>query len=119
MKIKGSFHYDEGFYYFRNIGDRLLLGGARNTDFESENTSEMETSRSIQSALENFMEAHLLKDIEIEITDRWTGIMGFGKEKTPLISKVSSNVYCAVRLSGMGVALAPVIGERAALMVAG
>jgi gamma-glutamylputrescine oxidase len=119
LKIKGSFHFDEGFYYFRNIGDRLLLGGARNTDFESENTAVMETSRGIQSALENFMETHLLKDIEFEITDRWTGIMGFGKEKTPLICEVSSNIYCAVRLSGMGVALAPVIGERAALMVAG
>ncbi len=119
LKIKGCFHFDEGFYYFRNIGDRLLLGGARNTDFESENTEVMETSQGIQSALEKFMGTYLLKDTEFEITDRWTGIMGFGKEKTPLISQISSSTYCAVRLSGMGVALAPVIGERAAQMVAG
>ena len=30
---KGSFHSDEGFYYFRNIGKKVLLGGARNKAF--------------------------------------------------------------------------------------
>src|ERR1700692_2506502 len=27
LKIRGTFHYDEGFYYFRNLDNRLLLGG--------------------------------------------------------------------------------------------
>ena len=36
LKFKGTFHFDEGFYYFRNIGNRLLLGGARNKDFKNE-----------------------------------------------------------------------------------
>jgi glycine/D-amino acid oxidase-like deaminating enzyme len=119
LKIKGSFHFDEGFYYFRNVGNRLLLGGARNTDFDSENTDVMETSHRIQTSLETFIGTYLLKDTAFEITDRWTGVMGFGNEKTPLITQVSSRTYCAVRLSGMGVALAPVIGEKAAFMVAG
>ena len=30
----GCHHFDEGFYYFRNIGNRVLLGGARNQDFD-------------------------------------------------------------------------------------
>jgi gamma-glutamylputrescine oxidase len=38
--------------------------------------------------------------------------MGIGAEKMPIIKKISPNVYCAVRMSGMGVALAPVIGEQ-------
>src|SRR5690606_13184112 len=41
LRFKGSFHYDEGFYYFRDLGDRILLGGARNKAFEEETTSEM------------------------------------------------------------------------------
>jgi glycine/D-amino acid oxidase-like deaminating enzyme len=40
--------------------------------------------------------------------------MGMGNEKLPIVKEVSPNVYCAVRMSGMGVALAPVIGEQIA-----
>ncbi|MEX0315927.1 MAG: NAD(P)/FAD-dependent oxidoreductase, partial [Allomuricauda sp.] len=29
LKIKGTFHLDEGYYYFRNINDRILFGGGR------------------------------------------------------------------------------------------
>ena len=28
--LKGAFHYDEGYVYFRNIDNRVLLGGGRN-----------------------------------------------------------------------------------------
>src|SRR5580698_4380419 len=38
LPIRGSFHYDEGFYYFRNLGNRVLLGGARNKAFDQETT---------------------------------------------------------------------------------
>ena len=34
LKIRGTFHYDEGYYYYRNIGKRLLFGGGRNLDFK-------------------------------------------------------------------------------------
>jgi len=30
LSVKGSFHFDKGYYYFRNIGNRILLGGGRN-----------------------------------------------------------------------------------------
>jgi len=43
-----------------------------------------------------------------------------GKEKMPIIKAVNDHVFCAVRMSGMGVALAPVVGEKiAALMTDG
>jgi hypothetical protein len=38
--------------------------------------------------------------------------MGMGNEKLPIVKEVSPQVFCAVRMSGMGVALAPVIGEQ-------
>jgi len=37
----------------------------------------------------------------------------------PLINAVNDHVFCAVRMSGMGVALAPVAGERAASLLMG
>jgi hypothetical protein len=33
--------------------------------------------------------------------------MAMGAEKTPIVKQLSERQFCAVRLSGMGVALAP------------
>jgi glycine/D-amino acid oxidase-like deaminating enzyme len=114
LKLKGTFHYDEGFYYFRNLGNRVLLGGARNKAFEEEKTVDMNTSEIIQQELERFLSTHILPGKEYTITDRWSGIMAMGPEKTPMIKEVQPDLFCAVRMSGMGVALAPVIGEMVA-----
>ena len=40
--------------------------------------------------------------------------MGMGPDKMPLVRAINDHVFCAVRMGGMGVALAPVIGERIA-----
>ena len=117
LKIKGTFHYDQGFYYFRNLGNRLLIGGARNTAIEQEATDELCTTENIQHTLEAFISRHLLAGITFTVTDRWSGIMGMGTEKMPIVKKISENVYCAVQLSGMGVALAPVVGKKIATLV--
>lgn len=117
LKLNGTFHYDEGYYYFRNIGNRVLLGGARNKAFEEERTTEMITTDTIQKELEHFLAHYILPGKEYAITDRWSGIMGMGSEKMPIMQEVSPQVYCAVRMSGMGVALAPVIGEKVAEML--
>jgi glycine/D-amino acid oxidase-like deaminating enzyme len=111
LKLNGAFHYDEGFYYFRNIGRRLLIGGARNMAIENETTTEMETTNEIQDTLERFVTRHLLPGTQFEITDRWSGIMGVGPEKMPIIKKLSPKIFCAVKMSGMGVALAPVAAD--------
>src|SRR5882757_5418531 len=41
LPFKGTFHFEEGYYYFRDLGDRILLGGARNKAFAAEHTNEM------------------------------------------------------------------------------
>ncbi len=117
LKLKGAFYYDEGFYYFRNLGNRILLGGGRNLDFKTEETTAFETTEFLQSHLENFLKEVILPDQKIEIFLRWSGIMAMGSEKTPIVKQVSERQFCAVRLSGMGVALAPKIGEIVAEMI--
>lgn len=111
LKLKRAFHYNEGFYYFRNVGNRLLVGGARNIAIEEETTTEMTVTENIQATLEQFVSKHILPGEYFEVTDRWSGIMGVGPEKMPVIKKVSPNVFCAVRLSGIGVALAPIAAD--------
>lgn len=119
LKFNGSFHYDGGYYYFRNLGKRILLGGARNKAVEEETSSEMIITEKIQTELENFLSTYILPEKEYLITDRWSGIMAMGPEKLPITQKLSDNVFCAVRMGGMGVALAPVIGEKMANMMYG
>lgn len=119
LSLHGTFHYDEGFYYFRHLGNRVLLGGARNVAFAEENTAVMETSAVIQGALEAFLRAHVPQAAGVPIEHRWAGIMGMGSGRLPLLQAIDKDVYCAVRLSGVGVAISPLIGERAAAMVLG
>ena len=117
LSLKGVFHFDRGYYYFRNLGNRILIGGARNKAFEEEDTNEMEVTAMIQNELENFIHQHLLPKPSFTITDRWSGIMAMGSEKLPIVKQLSTNVFCCVRMSGMGVALAPVVAKEVALLM--
>lgn len=114
LKLKGNFHINEGFYYFRNVGDRVLLGGARNLDFEGETTTEFGTTERIQQRLENYLKEIILPGQSFEISHRWSGIMGMGKERNPIIKQISEHIYCGVRLSGIGVSIGTLVGKELA-----
>ncbi len=117
LKIKGTFHLDKGYYYFRNIDNRILFGGGRNLDFKTEETTEMELTQLVQNKLEELLKTVILPTQPFEIDHRWSGIMGIGKQKKPIIKSVSENVFCGVRLGGMGVAIGSSIGKQLASFV--
>jgi len=52
--------------------------------------------------------------LELEVDAWWTGILGTGTVKYPIVENVSENVAVAVRLSGMGVAIGTLIGQEGA-----
>jgi glycine/D-amino acid oxidase-like deaminating enzyme len=108
---EGCYHYDKGFYYFRNIGQRVLLGGARNQDLEKENTSEFGSNPHIIEALKHFLYEHLVPEAT-RIRYQWSGIIDMGTQKAPILKAVSPRLFVGVRLSGMGIALASLIGEE-------
>ncbi|OOG68139.1 FAD-binding oxidoreductase [Flavobacterium sp. A45] len=114
LDIKGTFHLDKGYYYFRNIGDRILLGGGRNLDFDTETTTEFGQTEIVQKKLEDLLKKVILPNQDVRIEHRWSGIMGIGNSKKPIISQLSENVYCGVRLGGMGVAIGSLIGNELA-----
>jgi len=115
----GTFHYDEGFYYFRNLGNRVLLGGARNKAFEEERTTSLTTSETIQKELERFLAEVILPEQagNYTIDMRWSGIMGMGQEKMPYIQELAPHVFCALGTGGMGVALSPEMGQQVAQLM--
>lgn len=116
LSFNGTFHSDEGFYYFRNLGTRVLLGGARNKALSEETITVLNTSDFIQSELEQYLDNIVIPGHrgEYNIEHRWAGIMAMGSEKMPIVKELSPNIYCAIRMSGMGVALAPVAGQKVA-----
>jgi glycine/D-amino acid oxidase-like deaminating enzyme len=117
LDIKGTFHIDKGYYYFRNIGNRILLGGGRNLDFETENTTEFGQTTIVQDRLEYLLKEVILPNQDVEVEHRWSGIMGIGSSKKPIVKAVSEHVYCGVRLGGMGVAIGSMIGTELADLI--
>tara|TARA_Y100000815_G_scaffold7710_1_gene7270 strand:+ start:239 stop:1357 length:1119 start_codon:yes stop_codon:yes gene_type:complete len=114
LHIKGTFHLDEGYLYFRNIDGRILLGGGRNIDQKNEQTDSFEITPKIQDYLDELLKNTILPDLDYEIDHRWSGIMGMGDKKKPIIKEISKNVFCGIRLSGIGVAIGSLVGKELA-----
>jgi len=75
LDIKGTFHLDEGYYYFRNIHNRILFGGGRNLDFKGEETTKFGETDVIQNQLETLLKERILPNKPFEIERRWSGIV--------------------------------------------
>lgn len=114
LDIRGTFHLDKGYYYFRNVGNRILFGGGRNLDFKGETTTDLSQTKIIQDSLEQLLKNVILPNYDFEIEHRWSGVMGVGNHKKPIVEQLSENVYCGVRMGGMGVAIGSLIGQELA-----
>lgn len=112
---EGCFHLEEGYFYFRNVGKRILVGGGRHLDVEGETTSQNGFSPIIQSALEELLFSRIFPHRPVSIEYRWSGTLGVGNQKDPIVRWVHPGLLVAVRLGGMGVALGSLVGEEAAL----
>lgn len=112
LKVKGTFHYQQGYYYFRNVEDRILIGGGRNLDFYGETTTELETTSQITGALTDLLKNVILPNQQFSIEYNWSGIMGVGQTKAPIIEKIDERIAVGVRLGGMGVAIGSLVGKE-------
>lgn len=117
LNTKGAFHLNEGFYYFRNVGNRILLGGGRHLSKEKETTIEFDTTPEIQKALDNILNNVILKKQEFDIEHKWSGILAVGNKKKPILKSLNNRVHCAVRLGGMGVAIGSDLGQKLANVI--
>ncbi len=112
---KGTFHYNKGYVYFRNLGeDRLLLGGGRNVDITTEETTDFGVNNSIKNYLIGFANTVIKLPKNWEIEREWSGIMGFTETKSPHIKQIGECGLLVAGLSGMGVALGMQLGKTAA-----
>lgn len=117
LQIQGTFHYDCGYYYFRNIDNRILFGGGRNLNFEQEETTTIGNTEDIVQHLKHLLKTVILPTTAFEIDHQWAGIMGVGDSKKPIIEKLKPTLYCGVRLGGMGVAIGTLVGKELAQLI--
>lgn len=114
MPWNGTFNYDRGYIYFRNVGDRLLLGGARNTAVEEETDDHFGVNPDIKKYLLNFAADTLHLPGNLKFEHEWSGIMGFTTTKTPVLERLDTHRVVATGLSGMGIAIGMKVGKEAA-----
>lgn len=112
LKFKGTFHLNKGYYYFRNFENRVLFGGGRHLDKEGETTEKFGTTDLIQNSLKIILKENILPNQSFEIEQWWSGILGVGNQKTPIVQQYSENVTVAVRLSGIGVAISSLVADE-------
>ncbi len=114
LTLKGTFHYQQGYYYFRNIDNRILLGGGRNLNFDGETTTDFGQTNQIQDSLKSLLNNIIMPNKKVEIDYTWSGIMGVGTTKKPIIQKIKPNISIGVRMGGMGVAIGSLVGQKVA-----
>lgn len=106
-----SFHQRKGYIYFRSIGKQVLIGGARDVFKSQEFTDSLDVNEQIIDHLQEHL-AGILGHANFKIAHQWSGIMGLGNGKGPIIRKITNKVYAAVRMGGMGVAIGTAVGKR-------
>jgi gamma-glutamylputrescine oxidase len=111
LNMNGTFHFDKGYFYFRNYKDRVLFGGGRNLDFETEKTDLFGENSFLIDTLTAYLKTHILPNKAFEIDQTWSGIMAFNAEKEPISKIISAQLSYNVCMNGMGVALTPTLGE--------
>jgi gamma-glutamylputrescine oxidase len=118
LHIKGIYHLQEGYYYFRELNGRILFGGGRNLDTQTEATTDFAPNPTIISHLTKLLRHHILPSTPFEIDYSWCGIMAFGsKNKNPIITNHSDKIFLAVRCGGMGVAIGSQIAQQIVALV--
>lgn len=114
LKFTGTYHFDAGYYYFRSVNNRILIGGGRNLDFEGENTDEFGNTERICASIQALLSEVIIPGTHYNIDYKWSGIMGVGNEKKPIIELTHPNIAIGVRMGGMGVAIGTLVGQRTA-----
>lgn len=111
FQLDQCYHMNKGYVYFRSYDQRLLIGGGRHLDKKGETTDVLGSNELIKSYLIELLDNYILKEHSYTIAHEWSGILGVGKDKMPIVKKISDNVTIAVRMGGMGVAIGSLIGK--------
>jgi glycine/D-amino acid oxidase-like deaminating enzyme len=114
LSLNAGYHLERGYYYFRSIHNRILIGGGRHLFRDQEETTEFGVRNEIRAHLLDILKTHILPDQAFDIEMEWSGILGTGPTKEVIVTLLQPNVAAGVRLGGMGVAIGTLVGQELA-----
>ena len=117
LKLNGTFHLNEGYIYFRDVNSRVLIGGARNLAKEAETTSDFGINPLLEAHLLSILNDLILPGISFEIDTKWSGILGVGTNKKPIIKALNEHLFVAVKMGGMGLAISSLVATEVCDMI--
>lgn len=118
LKLRGCFHYKEGYVYFRSLGtDRVLIGGGRHLANEMEAVEDFGTNEIIVDYLKDFLRDVVIPGVDFDIEHQWSGILGVGPEKAPIMDEIEPGVFVSVRMGGMGIAIGSFVAKKVTEMI--
>jgi glycine/D-amino acid oxidase-like deaminating enzyme len=93
VSLAASYYLNFGHEYIRQAADgTILVGGCRGMFAEAERTTLEEPTAQVQQALEAFARRvlGLARDVDLRVSSRWAGLMGFTPRGLPIIRRVGA-----------------------------
>jgi glycine/D-amino acid oxidase-like deaminating enzyme len=118
LDLRGTFHMDAGYVYFRELDGRVLIGGGRHFPEAAGD----EAGDAVRARLLRELGEWVPAARGVGVDYDWTGLLGIGSDRTPIVTTVphiATGVIVAVRMGGMGVAIGAGVGMEAAGLVRG
>ena len=118
MPPPGAYHIEDGYLYFRTLPDgQVLFGGGRQFGIELPPFPQRdENAEDRWDALLEEAATQWLGNIDA-VSHRWTGWLGVGTDRVPLLGSTAPGLHHAVRMGGMGVAMGCGLGQQLALSI--
>jgi len=95
-----------GYFYFRQVGDELIIGGARHLHVEEELGYDDLVTNHVQEDLEKYIRKHIQGAGSTSVLRRWSGTMGFTDDHLPKIGTASDQIKWMGGFSGHGLGFA-------------
>lgn len=113
---RSCYHLHKGYLYFRKVNNRYsLLGGGRHI-LDTDYKNGLPDDERVKSYLRDVL-GQLTDGVVGDFEGYWSGLLGVGKDKMPIIQAVGDDIYCGAKLGGMGVAIGSYMGQRMAGLV--
>ncbi len=103
LQFDKTVHMDAGYLYVRNIADRMLIGGGRHW--------KLRNNEVLEKALLEVLHTLWPQTKNASLDSKWTGVLGIGLSREPIVARVQSGCVAAVKMGGMGVAIGMQIGQ--------
>ena len=94
-----------------------MIGGGRHLAKNSETTSEFGVNPLLEEHLLNILNNLVLSNRSFEIDTKWSGILGVGENKKPIIKAINNHLFIAVKMGGMGVAISSLVASEVSALI--